>query len=146
MPGKREDEVWRCFDRSKIGENKYFSGTCKGCGKVISGGLVSSKSLSCFALGLVDRLRQHADACEKLHEKKLWEKVDEVKAKKPKIQTLLTAGATTIQVFFFPLPNGLRRSHFSCPTRLTSWNGNWAGLFMRQTPLSTSWRTKNSLP
>lgn len=37
MSGRLEDTVWRCFSKSKIGDKKYFSATCKGCAKVLAG-------------------------------------------------------------------------------------------------------------
>jgi hypothetical protein len=69
---------------------------------------------SSYAIGLTDRLRAHGDGCEQIHEKKLWEKPEEVKAKKPKIQTFLTTGSTPLEVFYvgfiqFPPPPPLGR-------------------------------------
>lgn len=79
------------------------------CAKVVPKGFQvfpyddSLKALWVFLLlGFVHRISQHANGCKRLHKKKLWGKVEDPRAKKPKIRTRLTVGTTHIPVFFFP--------------------------------------------
>ena len=37
MPGRREDGVWRCFEKSKPKDKSYPIGTCKGCKAIVTG-------------------------------------------------------------------------------------------------------------
>ena len=55
MSGRKQDEVWRCFDRKLVGTG--YHGVCKGCKKDMA--------------GLVKRMIEHADACPPLHAKVL---------------------------------------------------------------------------
>ena len=75
MPGRHEDPVWRCFDKMKAASGKdYDVGKCKGCGESVSGIFLHRGILSpCVFLGSggPQKLRPHANECEKLQELKL---------------------------------------------------------------------------
>ena len=49
-------------------------------------------------IGLTERMREHAMKCEKVKELKLWSPDADPKAKRQKTQTVLSFGATNVQV------------------------------------------------
>eukprot|EP00667_Euglena_gracilis_P009260 EG_transcript_9391 len=138
MPGRHEDAVWRCFVKSKPRNKSYAIGACKGCSEEIP--------------GLANRLRVHADACEKLQEMGLWVSDETPKAKKPKVQTVLSFGATNIEdcgqtaVIFFLMQDGPRMSSESCVT-CRALKQNWqpvnAALLLIGISLILVWTTGN---
>ena len=50
-------------------------------------------------LGVPERLRAHVNGCEKVRALGLWEKTEESKPKKQKVQAVLNFGAQTFKVF-----------------------------------------------
>ena len=86
--------------KSKPADKNYCVGKCRGCEEVFSGVPLVGVSMFCPPLlGVPERLRAHVNGCEKVRALGLWEKTEESKPKKQKVQAVLNFGAQTFKVF-----------------------------------------------
>ena len=145
MPGRNEDVVWRCFEKSKAEGKNYYVGKCKACSVVVSGVCLTSwpmLTMYSFA-GITERLRAHANECDKLQEMKLWEATDDPKSKKPRTQKVLTFGATNIEV----LKHFLHAFPHSYPyLRWTNLSAKWGGSCIPPTHRSKLLKARSLFP
>lgn len=83
-PRRDEDTIWKAFKMFQSPDKKLASGKCKGCGKEMPGMHLFIFLFEFECLGVVQRMKDHADKCEDSPVKVLQEKSSVPPSKKSK--------------------------------------------------------------